>query len=64
MTWDFHYHRSRKPKNVIYWYCFFIEIHIAILIAIDIAIDIDIAIEIFIAILSPSFHPLLRRGLG
>ena len=61
-TEDFHYHRSRKPKNVILGIAFFIEIDIAILI--DIAIDIDIDITIFTAILFPSCNPLLHRGLG
>jgi hypothetical protein len=65
-TEDFLYHRSRKPKNVIYKYCFFIEITIVIDIAIDIVIAIAIAIviEIDIVILFPSCHPLLHRGLG
>jgi hypothetical protein len=57
-TEDFLSHRSRKPKNVNYRYCFFIDIAIDIVILI--AIDIDIAIDI----LFPSCHPLLRRGLG
>ncbi len=62
MTWDFHYHHSRKPKNVIYRYCFYIEIEIDI--TIDIVIAIAIAIAIAIDILFPSCHPLLHRGWG
>ena len=43
---------------------FFFFIEIAIAIDFAIAIDIDIYITIFTAILFPSFHPLLHRGLG
>ncbi|NBW28241.1 MAG: hypothetical protein EBR38_06705 [Flavobacteriaceae bacterium] len=58
MTWDFHCHRSRKPKNVLIVIPFFIEIDIAFDFAIEIGIDIEIDI------LFPSCHPLLHRGWG
>jgi len=51
-----------QNQNVFIVIAFFIEIDIAIDFAI--AIDIDIYITIFTAILFPSFHPLLHRGLG
>ena len=63
-TEDFHYHRSRKPKTLFIVISFFIDIDIAILIDIAIDIEIDIDIAIFTAILFPSCHPLLHRGLG
>ena len=61
-TEDFLSHRSRKPKNVIYRYCFFYwNWYCHWYCYFD---CYCFALAIAIAILFPSCHPLLHRGLG